>query len=689
MANAPKKVAIIGLDCAMPGLILKHIADGHLPTLKKMIEGGALADNCLVPYPTVTPPNWASIATGAWPGTHCITDFHVHQAGTTPYNYNIVQAFNSERCKAEYLWDTADKAGKKCIVFNYPTAWPSHMKNGIMAGGAGLSIGEHRDGRIGMSTADSFCNDQLITNGFYPQAVRGAFKPAAGWSNLPGKESEPLEMDALMSFRGAAIQTAATTWHVLAWQSGGNGYDRVTLSPTKNFKDAFCTLSANEWSPKIVAKIKMHDGTQQQVFFRCKLLELSDDTENFRLYISSIGRPEGWCNPPEIAAELQSDEGIIGHGGAVLGYSIGWFELDTFIEVNELYTRWLEDAAAALISKHEWDLFFMHAHSPDWSYHVFLTDMDPDINKNEETRKAAWDAHLRIYQAQDRMIARILESCDKDTLVIVVSDHGAVADGPTFDPYKVLSEAGLTVMEAAQPAISGAQVWTIESTTTGDQKQDLADPKTKRGEGLMEELRVYAQVPDLYKSKCFPQRELYVYINLKGRDPEGCVDPADYQAVQQQIIDTLLTYVDPKTGKRPVALALSKQDARILGLYGDSIGDVVYALYPWYSGQHGMLLPTAEWGVGSLKGLLSFTGPGIKKGYRLERNCSLVDIVPTVCYLMDLALPAQAEGAVIYQVLKDPDFKSKEISKLKDGLARMETALQRGERQPWDKHECA
>lgn len=84
MANTPRKVAVIGLDCALPALIEKHIAEGHLPTFKKLIEGGMIADNCLVPYPTITPPNWASIATGAWPGTHGITDFHVHLPGTSP-----------------------------------------------------------------------------------------------------------------------------------------------------------------------------------------------------------------------------------------------------------------------------------------------------------------------------------------------------------------------------------------------------------------------------------------------------------------------------------------------------------------------------------------------------------------------------------------------------------------------------
>ena len=446
-------------------------------------------------------------------------------------------------------------------------------------------------------------------------------------------------------------------------------------------------MAVGEWSPQINAKFKLKDGREQEGRFRCKLLELSDDGEGLRLYISNIAALDDWCSPREIVAELKSEEGILGAG--VHGYAVGWFDLDTFAEINELHTKWLEDIASTLLSKHEWDIFFMHAHSPDWAYHVMLTEMDPNTNKDEVNRKAAWDAHLRIYEAQDKMIAKIMETVGKDALVILVSDHGAVADGPVFDTYKILADAGLIVMESNQLEITTADVYAPVGSLS---MENLANPdktETKRLQAHTEGLIAAVQFPDVQKSRCFPQRSLYVYINLKGRDPEGIVEPADYETVQRQIIDALLTYVDPNTGKRPVSLALSKRDARILGLYGDAVGDVVYALYPWFSGQHGNILPGAEWGIGSLKGLLSLSGPGIKKGYIMERTCNLVDIVPTICYLMDLPLPAQVEGGIIYQALKDPDFKMKEINKLKEGLSRMETALQRGERQPWDKHECA
>ena len=667
MAAKPKKVALIGLDCAITPLIEKHIKDGFLPTFKRLFDNGIVADNCLCPYPTITPPNWASIATGAWPGTHCVTDFHHHTPGTTPDNTLIGQSFSSDRIKAELIWDVADKAGKKCIVFNYPGSWPSHMKNGIVVGGGGLSVGEWRDAVHFMDGKYSFCGEQLITTGMFPHAIKVAAGEAKGWKNLPGKDGDTLEFETKMAFNDAVAAPAETTWYVLATQSAGKGYDRATLSPTKNFKDAYCTLAAGEWSPKISTQVKMPDGSQRNVSFRCKLIELSDDGEDLKLYISAMATDTGLSSPPEIAGELISENGVIGHKGGIGGYRYEWYDMDTLVEVMDMYTQWLADAASTLLSKHEWDLFFMHAHAPDWAYHVLLTDMNLDPVNYKEKYDAAWDAHLKIYQAQDRMIDQLLRSIDKDTLVILVSDHGAVSDGALYSPVAPLMDAGLT-----------ARVQDMESI----------DSPSRHGQTGKLIAGMILQ-PDPKTSKALPERTVYVYVNLKGRDPQGIVEPDDYEKVQRQICDALLTYVDPATGKRPVSLALCKKDARILGLHGDEMGDVVYAIYPEYSGQHGNILPAASWGCGNLKPLLSFTGPGIKKGARLERTCNLVDIVPTICYLLDLPVPAQAEGAVLYQIFKDPDYKIAEIDKLKSGLARMETAMQRGSRQPWDKHECA
>ncbi|EMG37320.1 hypothetical protein PCS_01831 [Desulfocurvibacter africanus PCS] len=85
-----------------------------------------------------------------------------------------------------------------------------------------------------------------------------------------------------------------------------------------------------------------------------------------------------------------------------------------------------------------------------------------------------------------------------------------------------------------------------------------------------------------------------------------------------------------------------------------------------------------------------FFGQGINpKAGKVEREAFARDIVPTIAYVADTTVPADCTGAVLYQVLKDPDLKMKEIAKLKEALGRMETALQRDNREPWDKHDCA
>ena len=104
----------------------------------------------------------------------------------------------------------------------------------------------------------------------------------------------------------------------------------------------------------------------------------------------------------------------------------------------------------------------------------------------------------------------------------------------------------------------------------------------------------------------------------------------------------------------------------------DGVGDVIYAIGNEFGpAEHGRCLPTAEYGIGSLKGLLIMAGPGIKKDCRLERTVSLLDIVPTLCHLLELPIPKDAEGGIIYQALEDPDSKMKELKRLRKNYRRV------------------
>jgi len=145
-------------------------------------------------------------------------------------------------------------------------------------------------------------------------------------------------------------------------------------------------------------------------------------------------------------------------------------------------------------------------------------------------------------------------------------------------------------------------------------------------------------------------------VNLKGRDPHGIVEPGEeYRGVQEEIIKLLHEFKDPVSGKKPIVLALKKEDARIIGVHGDWAGDVIYGISGEFGGQHSPNVPTATYGMGDLRGFFVMSGPNIKKGAELDRTVWIHDLVPTLCYMTGWPIPAQAEGSVIYQAMEDPN----------------------------------
>ena len=132
------------------------------------------------------------------------------------------------------------------------------------------------------------------------------------------------------------------------------------------------------------------------------------------------------------------------------------------------------------------------------------------------------------------------------------------------------------------------------------------------------------------------------------------MEPEDQYEVEEEIMTALYGYRDKTTGKRIFAAALRNKDAMLLGLGGPDSGDIVYWLAEGYNLDHGDSLSTTK-GVGesSVSPIFIMAGPGIKANYRTERIIRQVDVAPTVAYLGGVRMPAQCEGAIIYQILEN------------------------------------
>ena len=87
---------------------------------------------------------------------------------------------------------------------------------------------------------------------------------------------------------------------------------------------------------------------------------------------------------------------------------------------------------------------------------------------------------------------------------------------------------------------------------------------------------------------------------------------------------------------------------------------------------------------------VAFYGLGVNgKAGNVQRKANADDIVLTIATVADMPIGPDCEAAILYQVLKDPNLKLNELIKLQEALARMESVIERNNREPWDKHDCA
>jgi len=156
---------------------------------------------------------------------------------------------------------------------------------------------------------------------------------------------------------------------------------------------------------------------------------------------------------------------------------------------------------------------------------------------------------------------------------------------------------------------------------------------------------------DWTQTRAIAWGEQHIYLNLIGRTDHGIVDPTDQYELEEQIITDLYGYRHPVSGKRIVAVALRNKDAVLLGQGGPYAGDICYWVSENCAYDHADTLSTAYGQADtSVSPIFIAAGKGIKKGYT-DRIIRQIDFAATVAAIGGVRMPAQCEGAPVYQIL--------------------------------------
>lgn len=675
------KLLVLGVDGMDPRISKRMMDDGRMPNLKAFRDRGATRDDMrlLGAIPTITPPCWTTLATGAYPGTHGITCYWRQSPDSLDA---VVYNMDSRNCVAEQMWNVTTEAGLKTLVWHWPgSSWPPssdsdllHVVDGTQPGSVNMGVAQMDWEKIIVATPeipavkyaprvekaagvgcimtdiddmiapDSDEEDEMMEIWWGDKSREGmeirtyvtclddtemmiGAKVAYDIINSPLKDAEKWA-DAP---EGAKEFTVLTSGGIvrrpaLLLKNEEGKYDRVAIYKNKKATEPIVVVREGEM---VSALDEVTKKEETKVAYRSyKLLELDPEGTIIRLWISNaldISNDMLW-HPTSLHKQVTEN---VGHVPPVS--LIGGEESELVDKIFEpswdVYDQWQADCLEYLIKANEYDVVFSHLHNVDCAGHQIWhlgKTLEPWKHTDEKTYQALIE---RFYEQTDRYLGRFLHLLDEGWTIFVLSDHGLIVGEnvpPILGEYgglntKVMEDLGYTVMIKDENGNSTNEV-------------------------------------DWEKTRAVQIRSNYIYINLKGRDKTGIVDPADKYELEGQIIDDIYNYRDPETGKRVVGIAMRNKDGVLLGVNGPECGDIFFSIDEGFNRLHGDSLSTSEGYFNtSVSPIFVAAGPGIKENFLTERTIRQVDVTPTIAALLGTRFPAQCEGAPVYQILSE-DF---------------------------------
>lgn len=320
--------------------------------------------------------------------------------------------------------------------------------------------------------------------------------------------------------------------------------------------------------------------------------------------------------------------------------------------------------AEHLMQKYPWDFFMIKFDNPDQVQHYFWKDMG-----GEES--ISGNAILKVYKHLDSILGKFMKYLDEDTILVVVSDHGA---GPVIGKRIYINEwLRRKGMLYTKDRFDGKRR-NVRNRLKKLLMQSLEKLLFRAGKVISHRLRDRLSIPlpaikaklfsfthvntDWTKTKAYFGGNLNaIYINVEGCRPDGIVKPGEeYEQVREEIIRGLKSLVDPDDGQ-PVFEHVYKKEEVYHGSLLEEAPDILVIPRNFSDYTIGKEIlnndrkpviayhpsPKGITGSHRFNGIFLAQGVSIRKGEQIK-GARIIDIFPTIYHMFGFQIPADIDG---------------------------------------------
>lgn len=416
------------------------------------------------------------------------------------------------------------------------------------------------------------------------------------------------------------ISAAAWTSFYTGKNPSNHGiYDFVNKIPGKYM---FKVTSAKDRKSKPLWVLLSEAGRNVSVI-GCTLTYPPDVVNGYM--ISGLGTPNKkgypatneYTYPKEVKGEIEKE--------------VGRFRITPDVNIKNISSVLKNEINELVDYKVRLNEYFFREHLHEFNIYFFgETDIASHFFWNDT------DFIYGIYRKIDSFLGKLMERDDVN--IILMSDHGFASKERMIFIDRWLAHEGLLTIK------KGSRRLLDKILHLGKNDSSLSDIEWD-------------------KTKAFSGRSSAgsIFINLKGREAAGCVEPADYEKVVGEVTDKLLLLKDPKTGEKIVERVHLKKDI-FNGEAAESAPDLVAEFKKGYGvGMKSIedrnirdefIVDSVYWiGDHEVNGVFMAYGPAFNEGNTIE-GAEIVDVPPTIMYLSGLPVYQEMDGKVLSGIFK-------------------------------------